>query len=98
MDELNRLIKTYVNEQERYQEAAKIVQRHKKMQDRIKELYQQMGLKRHDLDQDGYLVTLVFQPVITHRVDTTNLPAEIKSRFQKQVILLKEKLTIMRRP
>ena len=97
-NELTRLVKRYVDHQAQYQEAAKIVQKQKKLQERIKELYKQQQLKTFTVNQDGYTVNLEYVPVVYEKVDTTRLPDDIKNLYRRQVTMWKEKLTIRQRP
>lgn len=96
--ELARLVKKYVDSQQRYEEAVKIVNKRKKLQEEIKARFQQQNIKSFNLDQDGYLATLEYRSTVTQRVDTKNLPDEIKQRYTKPVTSLYEKLIVHRRP
>lgn len=97
-DDLTRLVKRYVDHQTEYQEAAKIMQKQKKLQERIKELYKQQNLKTFTLNQDGYAVSLEYVPIVYDKVDTTRLPDHIKNVYKRQVTMWKEKLTVRQRP
>lgn len=96
--ELTRLVKRYVDHQAQYQEAAKIVQKQKKLQERIKELYKQQNLNTFTMNQDGYVVSLEYVPTVYEKVDTTRLPDNIKSLYKRQVTMWKEKLIIRQKP
>lgn len=97
-EELVKLVKKYVDNQIQYQHALKIVQKQKKLQERIKDLYQKQNIQEYVLHQDGYHAKLEYRPTTYYKIDTTHLPDSIKEQFKKAVIMRKEHLSIYKTP
>lgn len=95
---LDKLIKKYVDHQERYNEANKVVLKHKKLQEKIKEGYEKQGISAHTIRQDGYHATLEFNPITYYKIDTSILPESIKEQYKKKVVMRKERLKIYQSP
>jgi hypothetical protein len=96
--DLSKLVKKYIENQQRYEEAAKIIEKRKKLREEIKARFIEQDIKTFKLDQDGYIATLEYKSSVTQRVDTKNLPTEIKQRYSKPITSLYEKLVVYRRP
>jgi hypothetical protein len=97
-DDLVKYLKKYVDNQVQYQSALKIVQKHKKLQDKIKDIYQSRKIQEYVLHQDGYHVKLEYRPTTYYKIDTALLPESLKERFKKQVVMRKEHLSIYKTP
>jgi hypothetical protein len=97
-NDLSSLVKKYVAHHARYQEAARIVARHKKIQEKLKAMFAEEQMTEFNLASDGYDATLAFRPIQSTRIDTQALPPEIRQQYTRPVIMRKEYLTIRRAP
>jgi hypothetical protein len=97
-DELAKLVKNYVELQPVYEDALKVVERYKAIREQIKENFEQQHIQCYSLNQDGFMASLEYIPTVQTRVDTKNLPPEIRSRYTKQITVKREKLTVYKRP
>jgi hypothetical protein len=91
-------IKKYIDRQEKYKEALKIVQKQKKAQEEIKEMFQQRRIQTYTLRRDGYHAVLEFKPTSYYKIDTSRLPESIKEQYKKQVVMRKEHLVVHETP
>jgi vacuolar-type H+-ATPase catalytic subunit A/Vma1 len=98
MSELNRLIKKYVQQQAQYQEANRIVHKHKQLQDKLKLAFAERHVDQWVLQEDGYDVTLAFKPIKTTRVDTSVMPESLRQEYTRESVMRKEYLHIRRLP
>jgi hypothetical protein len=98
MSELSRLVKKYVQQQPQYQAAARIVQKHKQLQDKLKSEFAERRIEQYLLLEDGYDATLEFKPVKTTRVDTSAMPESLRREYTRESIMRREYLHVRRAP
>jgi hypothetical protein len=98
MSELSRLVKKYVQQQPRYQEAARIVHKHKQLQEKLKAAFAEQRIEQYVLSDEGYDATLAFKPIKTTRIDTSAMPESVRREYTRESIMRKEYLVIRRVP
>lgn len=96
--DLHRLVKKYVQHHAQYQEASRIVQKHKQLQEKLKAAFADRRLTQLVLQEDGYDVTLTYKPIKTSRVDTSSMPESLRREYTRESIMRKEYLDIRRVP
>lgn len=92
------LLKQYVDQNEDFQRAQRIVNEHKKIQEKLKELFEKEGIDQYVLQQDGYFAVLGFKRGTYMRVDIAMLPEEIKNLYQKEVVMKRETFNVISKP
>ena len=97
-EEIVQSVKRYVQQESSFQEANRIVQKHKKLQEKIKALYQEKGISSFVLNKDGYSAKLEFKDIKTSRVDISKIPEHIRNAYIRETIMKKENLVIYTKP
>lgn len=95
---LRMLLKQYVDINESFQHAQHIVSEHKKIQEKLKELFETQGIDQYVMNEDGYIAVLSFKTGIMKRVDVTSLPQDIKDLYVKESITKRETFNIVQKP
>lgn len=98
MNELERLVKKYVDQDAQYQAANRLVLKHKKLQEEIKAMFAQHHLEEYSVRDDRYDATLSFRPIKSVRVDAALIPEELRTRWMREYVSRRESLVIRRRP
>lgn len=93
MERLDRLLRKYIKINEEYKNALDIVNKHKKIQDQIKEELKHIQSTSYTIDKDGYKATIEFKPIKTSRFD---IPEEIKSKYKRETTIFREYFTIFK--
>lgn len=94
MDSIRHSLKKYVQLQNEYKLALKIVQRHKQLQERLKNLFTEAGIDEYTISEPDCDATLQFRSFQTTRIDTSALPEDIRRQYTRKVKMRKEYLTI----
>ena len=97
-DEIARLVRKYVAQDALYREANRVVLKHKKLQEQIKNLFAQYAMEEFVLRGDGYDATLSFRAVKSMRIDPALIPDDLRSRYTREYISRKESLQIRQVP
>jgi hypothetical protein len=71
---IHRLIKQLVDIDESFTKAQRVVNERKKLQEKLKELFEREGIDQYVLNEDGYFAVLGFKKSVQTRVDITALP------------------------
>lgn len=90
---LDRLLKKYIKINEEYKQALVVINKHKKIQEQIKDELKSKNLNSYTINQDKYHATIEFKPIKTSRFD---IPEEIKSRYRKETNIFREYFTIFK--
>lgn len=96
--EIQRLVKKYVQNHAQYQEAARIVHKHKQLQEKIKAAFVEQRVDQWVLFEDGYDATLAYKPIKTTRVDVSAMPESLRREYTRETVMRKEYLQIRRVP
>lgn len=88
---LDHLLKKYIKINDEYKQALSVINKHKKLQEQIKDELKSKNLNSYTINQDKYQATIEFKPIKTTKFD---IPEEIKSKYKKETIIFREYFTI----
>lgn len=97
-EEVSRLMKRYIHFHSKYQEATRIIQKHKQLQDQLKSVFDDLKIEQHTIHEDGYDATLHFKPIMSTRIDTSAMPTALKQQYTRKVLTRREQLTVRSKP
>ena len=96
-ERLDYLLKKYVEINDSYKEALIVIQKHKKIQEKIKEIFKEKNIQSHVLNRENYQARIEFKKIKTSRIDLSNLPEDLKNKYKKDSIMLKEYFNIIKK-
>jgi hypothetical protein len=96
-ERLDHLLKKYVEINDSYKEALNTIQKHKKIQEKIKNIFKEQNIQSYVLKREHYQAHLEFKKIKTSRIDLSTLPEELKNKYKKESIMLKEYFNIIKK-
>lgn len=83
---------------EEYRKANAVYNKHKRLQEKLKDLYEKEGISQYVLNKDGYFAVLSFITSKQERVDISALPDEIRDLYIREIIVRREQFNVISKP
>ena len=96
-ERLDHLLKKYVEINDSYKEALVTIQKHKKIQEKIKDIFKEKNIQSYVLNRENYQAQIEFKKIKTSRIDLSALPEELKNKYKKESVMLKEYFNITKK-